>query len=163
MNVKTLFGRMTPGTYALEVTVDEITGRLQAETPDIRFEDGLAHVKIPASIREGRGHARIRFKWESKGLAGLACGDVDVTETVSGRVRPHSYAAEGDLELSLEGDTVTAAPRVPGSRDPAVRGALEGVVGGSGPAPRAPGVPLPDRPQAGRRPEGPPRACWTGA
>ncbi len=113
VRVKTLFGRMTPGEYSLEVRVSEIRGRLGADEPEIHYEDDRARVSVPATIREGRGRATIRFRWESKGLAGLACGDVDVTEKVEGRVVPRTYPVDGALELVLEGDTVTAVPRVP--------------------------------------------------
>lgn len=116
VNVGTLLGRMTPGSYSLDVTVRRIRGRLKADAPSIRFQGDRAHVRIPASIREGSGQARIRFQWESSGLAGLACGDIDVTETVSGRVRPHSYVVEGDLDLALEDRIVNAVPRVPDLR-----------------------------------------------
>jgi hypothetical protein len=112
VNVKSLFFEMTPGEYALDVRVTEIRGRLEAGEPQIHYADDRARVRIPVRIREGRGQARIRFQWDSKGLAGIACGDVDVTERVSGRVRPHSYPVEGELELSLVDDSVTATPRV---------------------------------------------------
>jgi hypothetical protein len=113
VNVKTLFGRMTPGVYALNVTVNEIWGRLKAGEPEIRYENDVAHLKVPASIREGRGRATIRFRWESKGLAGIACGDVDVTETVDGRVVPRAYPVEGAVQLTLEDDHVVGVPQVP--------------------------------------------------
>jgi len=112
VQVKTFVGKMEPGSYALDVTVNEVRGRLKAGEPEVHYEDDLARVKIPVTIREGRGQARIRFQWESTGLAGIACGDVDVTENVAGGVRPRSYPVEGDLQLTLENDVVTAAPRV---------------------------------------------------
>ncbi len=113
VRVKTFVGKMQPGAYALDVTVIEVRGRLKAGAPEMHYEDDLARVKVPVTIREGRGRARIRFQWESTGLAGIACGDVDVTENVAARVRPRSYPVEGDLELSLENDVVTAVPHVP--------------------------------------------------
>ncbi|MGD8895211.1 MAG: hypothetical protein PVJ73_04170, partial [Acidobacteriota bacterium] len=88
VNVGTLLGRMTPGAYALDVKVIEVRGRLGTGEPEIHYENDRARVKVPARIRDGQGRATIRFQWESKGLAGLACGDID-------------------------GDTVTAVPRVP--------------------------------------------------
>jgi hypothetical protein len=113
VGVNTLFGRMTPGSYALNITVNEIRGKVKAGEPDIRYEDDLAHVTVPGTIREGRGRATIRFAWESKGLAGLACGDVDVTERIEGHVLPRTYPVEGAIRLSLEQDHVRAVPRVP--------------------------------------------------
>jgi hypothetical protein len=104
---------LTPGAYALDVKVNEIRGRLRADEPEIRYEDDLAHVSVPAVIHEGQGRATIRFKWESKGLAGLACGDVDVTEKVDGRVVPRTYPVEGAVQLSLEEDHVRGVPRFP--------------------------------------------------
>jgi hypothetical protein len=113
VNIKTFLGGMNPGTYALDVRVNEIRGRLKAGEPEIRYEDDLAHVSVPAVIGAGRGRATIRFKWESKGLAGLACGDVDVTESVEGRVVPRTYPVEGAVQLSLEEDHVRGVPRFP--------------------------------------------------
>ncbi|MCG6921899.1 MAG: hypothetical protein LJF15_12570 [Acidobacteria bacterium] len=113
VNVGTLLGRMTPGAYTLDVKVIEVRGRLGTGEPEIHYENDRARVKVPARIRDGQGRATIRFQWESKGLAGLACGDIDVTQKVDGRVVPHTYPVEGALELVLEGDTVTAVPRVP--------------------------------------------------
>lgn len=113
VRVGTLLGRMTPGTYALDVRVTELRGRLGAGEPEIHYEDDRARVRVPAIIREGEGRATIRFHWRSQGLAGLACGDVDVTERVDGHVVPHTYPVEGALELALDQDAVTATPRVP--------------------------------------------------
>jgi hypothetical protein len=113
VNVKTFLGGMTPGAYSLDVRINEIRGRLKAGEPEIRYEEDLAHVSVPASIREGQGHATIRFQWESKGLAGLACGDVDVTEKIDGDVVPRTYPVEGAVQLSLEEDHVTGVPQVP--------------------------------------------------
>jgi hypothetical protein len=113
VDVKTLFGGMNPGAYALDVRVTEIRGRLKAGEPEIHYEDDLALVKVPAVIRDGRGRATIRFKWESKGLAGLACGDVDVTERVDGQVVPRTYPVEGAVQLTLEEDRVIGVPRFP--------------------------------------------------
>jgi hypothetical protein len=113
VNVKTFLGGMNPGSYLLDVRVNEIRGRVKAGEPEIRYEADLAHVSVPATVREGKGRATIRFKWESKGLAGLACGDVDVTEKVDGRVVPRTYPVEGAVELSLEEDHVRGVPRFP--------------------------------------------------
>lgn len=112
VNVKALLLKMTPGEYALDVRVTEIQGRLDADEPEIHYEDDRARLKIPVRIREGRGQARIRFQWESRGLAGIACGDIDVTERVSGRVWSHPYPVEGEIELSVVESTVIATPRV---------------------------------------------------
>jgi hypothetical protein len=113
VNVKTFLGGMNPGSYLLDVRVNEIRGRVNAGEPEIRYEDDLAHVSVPATVREGQGRATIRFKWESKGLAGLACGDVDVTQKVDGRVVPRTYPVEGAVQLSLEEDHVRGVPRFP--------------------------------------------------
>jgi hypothetical protein len=113
VNVNTFLGGMTPGTYALDVRVNGIRGKLKVGEPEIHYESHLAHVSVPVTIREGRGRAIIRFQWESKGLAALACGDVDVTERVDGRVVPRTYPVEGAVELSLEESHVKGVPRFP--------------------------------------------------
>jgi hypothetical protein len=113
VRVKTFLGRIQPGDYGLDVRLHEVRGRLGAEEPEIRYEDDRALVKIPAAIRGGEGRGTLRFEWHSKGLAGLACGDIDVTQKVSGRVVPHTYLVEGAIRLALEGDVVTAVPEFP--------------------------------------------------
>lgn len=113
VRVKTFLGRMAPGAYALDVRLHEVKGRLGAGPPTIRYADDRALVSLPASIRQGEGRGTIRFQWESRGLAGLACGDVDVTQAVSGSVIPHDYQVEGWVELSLDGEVVRAVPRFP--------------------------------------------------
>jgi len=113
VRVKTFFGRMRPGDYGLDVRLHEVRGRLGAEEPEIRYDDDRALVKIPAAIREGEGRGTLRFEWHSKGLAGLACGDIDLTQKVSGRVVPHTYLVEGAIWLALEGGVVTAVPEFP--------------------------------------------------
>ena len=113
MRVKTFFGKLQPGDYGLDIRLHEVRGRLGAEEPEIRYEDDRALVKIPAAIREGEGRGTLRFEWHSKGLAGLACGDIDVTQKVSGRVVPHTYVVEGAIQLALEDDVVTAVPEFP--------------------------------------------------
>lgn len=113
VRVKTFLGRMQPGDYGLDVHLQEVRGRLGAEEPEIRYEDDRALVKIPTAIREGEGRGTLRFEWHSKGLAGLACGDIDVTQSVSGRVLPHTYVVEGAIRLALEDDVVTAVPEFP--------------------------------------------------
>ena len=134
VRVKTFLGRMAPGNYGLDVRLHEINGQLGADEPEIRYEDDRALVKIPAAIRSGQGRATIRFDWQSRGLAGLACGDVDVTEKVSGRVRPRTYEVEGSVQLALEDEVVTATPRFPNLQirvyvEPSVAGFGSSVVG----------------------------------
>ena len=113
VRVKTFLGRRQLGDYGLDVRLRDVRGRLGAEELEIRYEDDLAHVKVPVTIREGEGRATIRFEWKSKGLGGLACGDVDVTQKVSGRVVPHTYRVEGSVQLQLEEGVVTAVPQLP--------------------------------------------------
>jgi hypothetical protein len=116
VHIGTFLGKMKSGVYALDVKVSELRGRLGADKPEIHYEADRARVRVPAAIRGGRGRATLHFQWESKGLTGLACGDVDVTEAIDGRVIPHRYPVEVNFDLRLDGDVVTATPRVPDVR-----------------------------------------------
>jgi hypothetical protein len=44
------------------------------------------------------------------------CGDLDVRETVSGRVRPETFLIRGGLELKVMDEKIVASPSVPPTR-----------------------------------------------
>ena len=55
----------------------------------------------------------LRFRWDSKGLANLVCGDVDVTRAVTGEVSPRNYRVTGHFAIEADGETIVLRPSFP--------------------------------------------------
>jgi hypothetical protein len=51
------------------------------------------------SVSEGRGRVELGFAWDSKGIADLVCGDLEVTRELDGRLKPAVYPMSGHFEL----------------------------------------------------------------
>ena len=113
VRVKTPLGRMTPGHYVLDVRIEEVRGILEPGPVKLDFGRGRADVSFPVRVARGEGRARLRFQWDSRGLAGAFCDDFTVTTRVGGHVRPRTYPVEGSFDLSMAGGTLTAVPRFP--------------------------------------------------
>jgi hypothetical protein len=113
VRVKTLLGRMTPGHYALDLRIETLQGLLAAGAPTLRIADAGVGVALPVSITRGEGRARLRFRWDSRGIAGAVCGDFSASVAVSGRVVPHTYPVAGQFALELRGASLVATPRFP--------------------------------------------------
>ena len=75
VRVKPLVGRMTAGVYALDLRIHEVTGVLEPGVPRMRYEGGQVGLDLPLRIARGEGRATLRFRWDSKGVAGAVCGD----------------------------------------------------------------------------------------
>jgi hypothetical protein len=65
------------------------------------------------TIVSGTGRATLHFKWDGKNVAGATCGDLEVTQEVSGGVRPDTYPVAGGLVLSATAKDILAQPRFP--------------------------------------------------
>jgi hypothetical protein len=104
---------MALGEYDLDVTIDKVVGHLRTGDPDIRFGGNQVKVALPVSVASGTGHATIRFKWEGRSVAGAVCGDLDITQVVTGGVKPDRYAMEGTLLLSSTAEHIVMSPRFP--------------------------------------------------
>jgi len=104
---------ITIGEYDLNVTIDRVSGQLRTGEPDIRFGGDQVSVAMPIEIASGSGDATIHFVWDCKNISGAMCGDMDVTETVGGDVKPDSYPVSGGLELTATTQQILASPRFP--------------------------------------------------
>jgi hypothetical protein len=107
---------VTVGTYVLEVTVVDVTGKLQAGKPDLQFGGNQVAVTLPVTVASGTGRADVRFKWDGKNVSGAVCGDMDVTRQVTGAVKPMTHTARGSLALATAGGQILARPRFPETR-----------------------------------------------
>ncbi len=101
------------GRYDLHVTIDRLEGRLRAGKPQLRFGGDHVAVSLPVAVESGAGHATLHFVWEGKNVSGAVCGDLDVRQVVSGRVRPESFLIRGGLDLKATEQAIIATPRFP--------------------------------------------------
>ena len=107
---------ITIGEYDLKVTVNHVTGRLKTGRPTVTFGEDRVALAIPVTVASGTGRATINFKWDGKNISGAVCGDMDVTQVVSGSVRPATYPVAGGLVFTATARQIIAAPRLPTTR-----------------------------------------------
>jgi hypothetical protein len=105
-----LLGRRVVGRFSLDVAVHEVEALLRPGRPRLRFEEGRVGLTLPVAIEQGRGRARVRFRWDGRGVTGPVCGDFDVTRELSASVPRHLQQLEGALRVTLEGTTLEARP-----------------------------------------------------
>lgn len=109
--------RVVPlGEYDLTVRVTRVTARLATGEPDLRFGGNRIALALPVRVASGRGTAAIDFRWDGRTVGGAVCGDMRVTETVTGTVRPATYRLTGALHLSTTPDAILVTPRLPALR-----------------------------------------------
>jgi hypothetical protein len=104
---------VTLGEYDLRVVIHRVSGRLKTGKPDVTFGGNQVTLAMPVTVASGSGNATIHFKWDGKNIAGATCGDLDVTQEVSGGVRPDTYPVSGGLELTATAKEILAEPRFP--------------------------------------------------
>jgi len=104
---------VTIGHYDLDVNIDHVIGRLETGRPDVRFGGNRVTLALPVRVASGSGEATISFKWNGSNVSGALCGDLDVRQKVSGRVKPDTYPVQGGLELSATAEQILASPRFP--------------------------------------------------
>jgi hypothetical protein len=101
------------GQYELNVTINHVTGKLKTGKPDVTFGGNKVSLALPVTVASGTGNATIHFKWDGKNIAGATCGDMEVTQEVSGSVRPDSYPVAGGLVLTATAKEILASPHFP--------------------------------------------------
>ncbi|HEX9187208.1 MAG TPA: hypothetical protein VGB87_09060 [Vicinamibacteria bacterium] len=104
---------VTLGEYDLRVDIHQVKGKLETGTPEVTFGGDKVALALPVTVVSGAGRATIRFKWDGKGVAGATCGDMEVTQEVSGGVRPDTYPVAGGLVLTATAKDILAQPRFP--------------------------------------------------
>ncbi len=104
---------VTLGDYDLRVTIDRLTARLQTDTPKVTFGGNRVAVSLPVGVVSGTGRATVRFKWDGRTIGGAVCGDQDITQVVTGGVRPDRYTVTGALALSATPAQILATPVFP--------------------------------------------------
>lgn len=104
---------VTLGEYDLRVVIHRVSGRLKTGKPDVTFGGNQVTLAMPVTVASGSGNATLHFKWDGKNIAGATCGDLDVTQEVSGGVKPDTYPVSGGLELTATAREILAEPRFP--------------------------------------------------
>jgi hypothetical protein len=104
---------VTIGTYDLKVLINEISGKLKTGTPDVRFGGNQVALHLPVQVASGTGRATIDFVWDGKNISGAVCGDMEITQEVSGSVKPSDYKVEGALHLTATSEQILASPKFP--------------------------------------------------
>ena len=104
---------VTIGTYDLNVVIDEVTGRLETGEATLGFGGDQITVALPVKVKSGTGDATIDFTWDGKNVSGAVCGDMEITQDVSGGVKPASYPVSGSLILTATAKEILAQPKFP--------------------------------------------------
>jgi hypothetical protein len=111
VKTKMLFRKKAVGEFVLDVQVHEARGILRPGKPELVFGQDRIRVALPVALAGGEGRARLRLKWDSKGLAAnLVCGDVDIDREVTGKVVPESYRVTGVFGIRADGSSITLLP-----------------------------------------------------
>jgi hypothetical protein len=104
---------VTIGQYELDVLIHRVSGKLKTGSPEVSFGGNQVKLALPVTVASGSGRATIRFKWDGRNVSGAVCGDMEVTQEVSGGVKPASYPVAGGLELRATAREILAQPRFP--------------------------------------------------
>jgi hypothetical protein len=104
---------VTLGEYVLDVSIEEVSGRLQTGDPALGFGGNKVTIALPVRLASGRGSARIAFQWDGKNVSDAVCGDMEIDRRVSGSVKPGSYAVSGALLLTATERQILASPTFP--------------------------------------------------
>ena len=104
------------GEFKVDVDIDKVVGKLRPGDPRIGFGGDSVSMSLPVTLAEGKGEATIHFVWDGKNVAGLTCGDLDITQKVTGDVIPDHYVVAGSVGLVVKGRQVVAALRFPETR-----------------------------------------------
>jgi hypothetical protein len=112
VQAKLLVARVKAGTWHLDLTIQRIRAVLRPGEPRMDFGGGSDRVGVefPVRVEEGEGRAQLRFRWDSAGVANLACRDFEVQQRVDGRVVPSEYQLRGEFVISADGDAIAVRP-----------------------------------------------------
>jgi len=107
---------VTIGEFTVDVDIQEIIGKLAPRKPGVTFTGGKIGLSLPVDVNDGYGKASIHFVWDGKNAAGAACGDMDVTQVVTGKVIPAKYVISGTMNLAMKGNQIVCSPYFPETR-----------------------------------------------
>jgi hypothetical protein len=111
VEARVLFAQRTVGSYVLQTRVLDMSASLRPRELQVDFEDQSLHFRLPVAVSEGHGRVQLGFSWDSKGVADLVCGDLEVTRVLDGRVKPEVYTVSGRFELVAQNGALLLRPR----------------------------------------------------
>ena len=107
---------VTIGEFVVDVDIQKVVGKLEPGRPTIAFGGDSISLSLPISVTEGYGEAVVHFVWDGKNVADLTCGDLDITQKVTGNVIPGDYNVSGVLALVIDGRRVKSVLHFPETR-----------------------------------------------
>jgi hypothetical protein len=114
---KTFLGRIKLGDWSVSIDLGEMRGHLRAGSPRVRMRGpDLIDVELPVDVQETQGDAKLRFGWDSAGLANVVCKDFELTREIRGRVLAQRHLVSGVLRLDNTGESLTLTPVFPERR-----------------------------------------------
>jgi hypothetical protein len=108
VRARVLLGERTLGRLDLRADIHEIHAALRPGAPEIAFGDRRVALTLPVRAVEGSGRATLHVRWNSTGLAGVVCGDLD--EHVQVSVVPADYRLGGTFLLATQGHDLVLTP-----------------------------------------------------
>lgn len=110
VRAKLVFAKRTMGSFVLDLDLHQIHARLKPDAPTLTFGGNRIGITLPVTAADSHATATIRFQWDSRGLANLACGNLDVTRDVDGSAVPTTYVVRGYFDLATDQGTLLADP-----------------------------------------------------
>jgi hypothetical protein len=110
VTTKTLFGRMTPGSYTLRLHLERVRAVLAPGQPRVVFKGHRIGLSLSVRLAEGEGRATVDLDWDAQGVASAVCGDFKAHRQVAGSVKPRSYQFAGSFDLAIDGGALVATP-----------------------------------------------------
>jgi hypothetical protein len=110
VKAKLVLKKRTIGKIDLDVDIHEVQGVLAPGKPQLSFGKNRVALQLPVRVASGYGKATLHVRWDSKGIAGAVCGDVEVHPEVSGTVVPTDYEFAGSFAFSTLGEQVVLVP-----------------------------------------------------
>lgn len=104
------------GDFVVDIDIHEVRGRLRPRTPQLVFGGNQVALSLPVELSRGDGDATVHFVWDGKNVSGVTCGDMDVTQNVTGSVIPAEYVLEGSMKLAVRGSRIVCTPEFPETR-----------------------------------------------
>ena len=114
VKVGTFLGKMSAGTWTLDVTIHRVRGVLRARPPRVvAGTDNTLAVDVPVVLQEAHGAATVHFAWDSRSLASVVCRDFEATKRLDGEVIAREYPVSGAFQLSAGPERLRLEPRFP--------------------------------------------------
>jgi len=117
VKTKMLGGSWTLGEWSVDIRIARLMGVLGADTPDLSVaQENKVRVAMPVRLMSARGEGTLHFRWDSRGMANLACRDFEVEERLQATAFPDIYRVSGAFVLSEDRGLVIAKPEFPAEK-----------------------------------------------